>query len=200
MQCCSDSSLQRQAVPMSHRFTRRSQSIVPFGVGAIVEFEDEAAMAAGLEVWPNEAEKIRDERLAGRLGVDHFRVPPPKPDRNGIPGTMAPMPYVRFPQWHFCPRCRFLRKVDLYALRAPRCENTETSKWLKNRKPCGELPERARPVVVPLRFVAVCEAGHIEDFPWNEWAHAHSGQDIQRGAGCKPERLYFYPTRRSGLS
>ena len=38
---------------MSRRVTRRSQSVVPFGVGSIVEFEDEALMAAGLDVWPD---------------------------------------------------------------------------------------------------------------------------------------------------
>ena len=26
--------------------------VVPFGVGAIIEFEDEALMQAGLEAWP----------------------------------------------------------------------------------------------------------------------------------------------------
>src|SRR3954470_991337 len=107
MQRCRGTALLRRSwrYPMSNRFTRRSQSVVPFGVGAIVEFEDEAVMAAGLDVWPKEADQIRDERLAERLEVNHFRVPPPKPVRGGIPGTMAPMPYVRFPQWHFCPRC-----------------------------------------------------------------------------------------------
>jgi hypothetical protein len=185
---------------MSNRFTRRSQSVVPFGVGAIVEFEDEAVMSAGLDVWPKEAESIRDERLAERLDVDHFRVPPPKPQLNGIPGTMSPMPYVRFPQWHFCPRCRFLRRVDLFALRPPRCDNPESSKWLHGKKPCGQQSERARRYVMPLRFVAACEAGHIEDFPWNAWAHSKAGDALDRTVGCKPATLYFYPTRRSGLS
>lgn len=185
---------------MSNRFTRRSQSVVPFGVGSIVELEDDAVMAAGLESWPREAEQIRDERLATRLGVEYFRVPPPKPDSNGIPGRMAPMPYVRFPQWHFCPRCRFLTKADLYAQKPPRCGNQETSKWLQGKPACGALPEKKRPYVSPLRFVSVCEAGHIEDFPWNSWAHSDRNSALNRKEGCDPPSLYFYPTRRSGLS
>lgn len=104
---------------MSRRTTRRSQSVVPFGIGAIVEFEDEALMHAGLDAWPPEAPRISDERLARRLGVSHFRVPPRKPERGGVPGTMAPLPYVRFPCWHFCPVCRYLKRADLYA---PLCQ------------------------------------------------------------------------------
>jgi len=51
----------------------------------------------------------------------------------------------------------------------------------------------------PLRFVAVCPAGHIEDFPWNAWAHSKEGGELDRENGCQPERLYFYATRGGGL-
>ena len=34
---------------MARRGTRRAQSVVPFGVGSIVEFEYEALMPAGLD-------------------------------------------------------------------------------------------------------------------------------------------------------
>ena len=72
---------------------RRAQAVVPFGVGSIVEFRLEALMPAGLEAWPfHETEMIRDDRLAGRLGVDHFRVPPPKPGKNDAPGRTPPLP------------------------------------------------------------------------------------------------------------
>jgi hypothetical protein len=54
--------------------------------------------------------------------------------------------------------------------------------------------------MIPLRFVAVCEAGHIEDFPWNAWVHTDSKEGLSREAGCAPEALYFYATKRGGLS
>jgi hypothetical protein len=54
--------------------------------------------------------------------------------------------------------------------------------------------------MIPVRFVAVCQAGHIEDFPWNAWVHANSKDGLTREAGCTPETLYFYPTNRGGLS
>lgn len=187
---------------MARRVTRRSQSVVPFGVGSIVEFEDEALMPAGLDVWPEkEAERLFDDRLAKRLRVRFFCLPPPKPEKGGEPGTMAPLPYVRFPQWHFCPRCRVLKKADLYAPMRPRCGNDLSSPRLGNRKPCAASPEKWRPRMVPLRFVAVCPAGHIEDFPWIEWAHSGKGEALRRGSGCgRDDGLYFYATQRGGLS
>ena len=33
---------------------RRSQGVVPFGVGAVIDFKEEALMSAGLDVWPTE--------------------------------------------------------------------------------------------------------------------------------------------------
>lgn len=179
---------------------RRAQAVVPFGVGSIVEFRFEALMPAGLEAWPlHETEVVRDDRLARRLGVDHFRVPPPKPGKNDSPGKTPPLPFVRFPQWHFCSRCRWLKRADLYDQRRPQCDNQETSPRLK-MAPCGTLPEAKRPRMRPLRFVAVCEAGHIEDFPWNAWAHTENGDSLDRNRGCRPETLYFYATQMGGLA
>ena len=174
---------------------------MPFGVGSIVEFEDEALMPAGLDAWPDrESERIFDDRLAARLGVEFFRLPPPRPEKGGAAGTMAPLPYVRFPQWHFCPRCRALKRADLFAGRRPRCDNALTSPRLGRKAPCASRPERARPIMVPLRFVVVCPAGHIEDFPWVAWAHTPRGKDLRDASGCGEDGLYFYPTKRGGLS
>jgi hypothetical protein len=185
---------------VSRRETRRAQSIVPFGVGAIVEFEDEALMTAGLEAWPTrEAPRLYDQRLAARLGVDHFMAPPPKPERGGVPGTMAPLPYVRFPQWHFCPRCRWLERAELFSFNPPRCGNSHASPRLRGKPPCASLPDRRRPRMLPLRFVVACRQGHIEDFPWNEWVHAEKDRALEWDTGCQPPRLYFFATKMGGL-
>lgn len=186
---------------MAERTTRRSQSVVPFGVGAIVEFEDEALMAAGLDVWPEAGPRLHDERLAARLGVREFKEPPPKPETGEhIPGADW-VPYVRFPQWHFCSRCRSLKKAELHARRRPACDNAHQSPYLrKGQKPCATLPEKKQLRMVPLRFLVACPAGHIEDFPWVEWAHAEKGQPVVRGHGCENPILYFYPSKIGGLA
>src|SRR5690606_11756764 len=122
--------------------------------------------------------RIYDERLARRIGVQYFALPPPKPESGGPSDRMAPVPCVRFPQWHFCPRCRGLTKVDLYSDQRPRCNNAHASPRLRGKPACGALPERRRPIVLPLRFVAACPAGHIDDFPWHAWAHGEAGKDL----------------------
>lgn len=186
---------------MTERTTRRAQSVVPFGIGAIVEFEDEALMAAGLDVWTETGPRLYDKRLATRLCVQEFREPPPKPQNNEEVPNAGWLPYVRFPQWHFCDRCRSLKKAELHATWRPACDNEHQSPYLrKNQKPCATLPERKRPRMVPLRFLVACPAGHIEDFPWIEWAHAEKGQPIMRGSGCNNPILYFYPSKIGGLA
>jgi hypothetical protein len=182
---------------LSRRVTRRSQSVVPFGVGAIVEFEDEALMAAGLDAWPEFiAPKLFDDRLARRLRVQHFLTPPPRPDKGTAVATAA-LPFVRFPQWHFCPRCRWLERADLFALSPPRCGNPRPR--LRGKPPCGTLPEKRRWRMLPLRFVVACRHGHIDDFPWNEWVHSEPGKGLEWGAGCQPPQLYFFATKMAGL-
>ena len=65
---------------MANNSKRRSQLVIPFGVGSIVDFKDETWMAAGLNFWPSEmnplhkgeienATQINDKRLQDRLTV-----------------------------------------------------------------------------------------------------------------------------------
>ena len=186
---------------VADRTTRRAQSVVPFGVGAIVEFEDEALMSAGLDAWPEAGPRLYDERLAALVGVKNFREPPPKPERNARVPDAEWLPYVRFPQWHFCPRCRYLKKAGLDDQRRPICDNTHQSPYLRRGQgPCAKQPEQKRLRMVPLRFLVACPAGHIEDFPWFEWAHAKKGEPLERGRGCDDPLLYFYPSKIGGLA
>jgi len=187
---------------MSRAEFRRSQGIVPHGVGAIVDFPDESLMTAGLDAWHVEkaqghmgaalrrATLVVDTRLQARLsrelgrGINGLYSPPEAPEEHGsigyaassdAPPPRAYTPFVRFPLWHFCPRCRAMKQV---AWNAPRndkslkCRNPHFFRDAsKNTKPCSELPESRKPVLVPVRFITACINGHIEDFPWPEWAH-----------------------------
>ena len=158
-------------------------------------------MAAGQEVWPDTGPRLHDDRLAARLQVKEFREPPPKPQKGQrIPGAEW-VPYVRFPQWHFCARCRSLKRAELHSQRRPICDNAHHSRYLrKGQEPCATLPEKKRLRMVPLRFLVACPAGHIEDFPWVEWAHTEKGQPVTRGSGCNDPVLYFYPSKIGGLA
>jgi hypothetical protein len=198
---------------------RTSQGVVPFGVGAVIDFLDESLMSGGLDAWPYEiadasirpeilkSSQVVDGRLARRLSaelgrqIDFFMSPTEAPDvvSRGAPRLdRADMPFVRFPNWHFCPRCRHLKHVPWntpWRSEALRCHNSGR-RAEGTAKPCSELPAKRRPRLSPVRFVAACEAGHIMDFPWHEWAH--SG-DI---SGCTPDaaQLYLYSTTAAGLA
>lgn len=182
------------------RRVRRSQFVVPFGVGSILEFEDEALMPAALDTWNvAAANRIYDDRLASRLGVQFFVTPAAAPEQGAAGDGRDYVLCVRFPRWHFCPRCRALQEVDLHANRAPRCDNLDPSPRLNGRDPCGRLAVTRRLPMLPVRFLAACPRGHIEDFPWHAWAHSSPGADLADTEKCLPASLSFFATRKAGL-
>jgi len=180
---------------MARKSIRRSQAVVPFGVGAMVDFPGQCLMSAGLDVWPDEPKcTIFDDRLARRLGVEFFRAPPPSPQEHQ---AGAYLPFVRFPLWHFCPRCRALTPTRWNEANVPRCANTLTPRFCG--KPCASLPERGRWRMVPVRFVVACPQGHIDDFPWVRWAHSKAGQPLEDVRVCASPRLRLNYTGKTGL-
>ena len=154
---------------------RRTQAIAPFGPGAMVDFPGPVSLIhAGLDAWPFDATnpehrefRIDDEkRLARRLGVDFFVQPPDFrwPDRNGGQqrNLNLMLPFLRFPLWHFCPRCGRMHKGRYHDRDAPVCEGPIAT----GSDACKKHPRRK---TFQVRFVAACAKGHIQDFPWVEW-------------------------------
>ncbi|MBN2384570.1 DUF1998 domain-containing protein [bacterium] len=181
---------------MALKSLRRSQAVIPFGIGALVDFPGQSLMAAGLDVWPDQPEcQIRDDRLARRLNVAYFRSPPPPPQ----PGFVGDyLPFVRFPLWHFCPRCRTMKKANWNDTSPPRCDSQLMP--LRTGAPsCATLPDKKQWRMVPLRFVVACEHGHIDDFPWIEWAHSRPGQLLETVIPCDNPVLRFNYTGKAGL-
>jgi hypothetical protein len=153
---------------------RRTQLISPWGVGAIVNFPgDESLMTCGLDVWPYPmgpalAEfQVSEERLRDRVGVDHFRLPHdyriPGP---GVRSAGREIPFVRFPLWHYCPNCGCMKKLGLFSDRE-RCPAPKYDKGLT----CSGRKNWQLPWLLPVRFIAACPEGHIQDFPFMEWVH-----------------------------
>ncbi len=151
---------------------RRGQLISPFGPGAMMILPDGVSViCAGLDHWfkheSGDAENIDrreyhvDEwRLAARLDVEHFYLPPDHrrvrrhdPPTNGY----LTVPFLRFPQWHYCTRCGLMRKVPLVTKGRLKCAECEARGWIR--------------YIVQVPFVAMCDAGHIQDFPWVEWVY-----------------------------
>lgn len=150
---------------------RRAQLIAPFGVGAMVVVRDGTSLiTAGLDHWYEREDgqenveqsefRVEEWRLAQQLGVDHFRQPPDFRKANkgeSVSNAYLTVPFLRFPQWHSCPACGYLKKLKLTQRskeKCPDCEGKKKSRYL---------------VQVPI--IAICDRGHVQDFPWREWVH-----------------------------
>lgn len=137
---------------------RQSQLVTTYGVGSVIPVEQSSYMIMGIDDWPESAPRIDEPRLARAMGVHHFCAPPAG-RRNGD------VPVTRFPLMHYCPKCHRLGKLWELA--------DDDSTWCRT---CEDTK------LVPSRFVACCEHGHIEDFPYFAWVHrgAESGDQSER--------------------
>lgn len=145
---------------------RFSQSIAPFGVGAMIDFKDQTLMAAAPEYWTvNQSQEIHDERLECLLKVDKFCLPP---DKNQI----SKIPFVRFPRWYFCPKCKRLRPLNEWE------KEFVPNKKSKNPNMITPKCMECNMQLVPAGILVTCEDGHIDDFPWIQWVHDKSKKPI----------------------
>lgn len=153
---------------------RRSQLVSPFGVGAMLVVRDgTSVITAGLDHWFSREDGDTDARyldvnefifeewrLQQLLRVNHLRLPPDfRRPRAGesTPNCGLTIPFLRFPQWHFCPTCNVMKKLPLTA---------------RDRQKCDACSSAGRTrYVLQVPFVACCDAGHMTDFPWREWVH-----------------------------
>jgi hypothetical protein len=170
---------------------RRSQLISPFGIGAMVDFpKDESLMPAGLDAWPRAKEEcppesgwlIREERLEARLSrpgqpITHFRMPPDhrEPD-GGAQFANQNVPFVRFPRWHYCHHCGGMELLSPFSSTRQRCNGRAYE-----QQSCASRAPNRRPFLIPVRFLAVCDLGHVQDFPFMEWVH----RDTPASADCR---------------
>ena len=164
---------------------RRSQLVAPFGPGALPVWEGGVAVVTGgLDDWfkdrsgsPADHSEItrgplliREPRLEGPLGVSHFRLAPGPENRNNADEPELVTPVFRFPTWFVCPRCSRMMKSSLTQGGHLTCIQPE----------CKKVRLRQ------ISFAAVCDHGHLQDFPWLEWAHRDDGDFT----GCENSLVY----------
>lgn len=161
--------------------TRRSQMVGTYGPGALVDLLEHAVLVGGLEFWNYPGGKTRpvipEPRLRDKLmerlrelepplvlsAEEPFRLPPAGDDQQPAPwnGVQA----LEFPHWFVCqnPRCRALVRKNSLELKKGHyrhiCHDGQSSE------------------TVPVRFVATCPNGHLQDFPWRLFAHLDSRSD-----------------------
>lgn len=165
---------------MSDKTIRAAQLVTPFGPGAVVDLGNESFTCCDISLWPaGECPTLQDNPLQRALGKAIRR--PPTEDHAGE------VPFSRFPRWLFCPSCRRLYNYlpaneEANEFRPPTCESSDCSKA----------------TLVPMRFVAVCEQGHLQDIDWFRWAHRNT--QVSEGGQCNRQtaRLAFETTGASG--
>ncbi|OBB67100.1 DUF1998 domain-containing protein [Mycolicibacterium monacense] len=164
------------------RKVRQSQTIVPFGVGAIFDYQGESLVACDIFRWGPRGEVIHSERLAAALGVAQFRSAPAVDGNTWMPVQTAGVPYARFPGWLFCQQCR-------------RMTRWRRALEQEGRKPtCGTCSGRRQ--LVPMRWIQICPRGHMDDIDWKRWAHSRNQDPEARQ--CERENLFFETVSRQG--
>ncbi|WP_339815351.1 DUF1998 domain-containing protein [Paenibacillus sp. FSL R5-0928] len=173
---------------------RRAQLISPFGPGAMsISKNGISSVCSGLDHWFKDRHgkmdstdlsqyKIKEWRLERLLGVDHFRLPPDFRTRSSGDEDMnmfLTVPFLRFPKWHYCTFCGQMNELQYYEKKNELCKGCE-QKGYKN-------------YLVQAPFIAICERGHLQDFPWREWVHK------QKTPSCK-KTMYLVSTGGGALT
>jgi hypothetical protein len=153
---------------MGNKQIRTGQLIAPFGPGSL--YTDRIGIphvVCGLDHWFKKWDQAHgltncedrtefersDQRLSSLLHVDRFCTPPdfrraaqntPPP-----PNAFLNIPAQRFPCWYRHTRTGELRRFNLETIRIDPPQGG--GRWQ------------------PVRFVAICAAGHLCEFPWKEW-------------------------------
>jgi hypothetical protein len=135
---------------------------------------------------------IVEENLRRLLGVKHILFPPGAKDKQ-IPLIDGTLGIGRFPGWHRCKGWRTLgngKKEPCGSMvhlgqedSIPLCTNSNCS---------GSKPGKSVSSFAPLRFMIICDKGHLDDFPFQYWVH--------RKAGCENHKLRYTTTLKSGLA
>jgi hypothetical protein len=164
---------------------RPSQLMYTYGVGAIVDLPNLSVIVMGLDDWPANTAVLSEDRLLNavrfhRHSVEELRRLPQAESEMVSPSgqnALYGVPVAIFPRWCVCPRCHILAPLNggLFELDK---NQFSSDRSVYRHTGCNE--SKRPPEVIPARILVACEDGHLDDFPWIEYAH--------RGAKCSREK------------
>jgi Domain of unknown function (DUF1998) len=185
---------------------RQSQVVTTFGPGSLVDLPRQSVIIGGLDDWRMSGRvRIREPRLEAKLrallGVPALELYEPPAHDDDAAQQGAPPRFVAarvFPRW-YATQEPAAGGGGLYRRRRLIGEAT-----LSNGQYRDPEDNRRKPVV-PVRFVAACARGHVEDVDWRIYVHrgvtectrtlwieerGTSGDvaDVVVGCDCKLER------------
>ena len=156
---------------------RPNQLLFTYGVGAQIDLPNISVVVAGLEAWDapfsspiNEARLLANVQAA--LGPQVERLAAfPWLAGNGSPfedSARVGVPVLPFPRWLRCTACDLLAALDDGPFQfRPDVWRPDRSSFVHEHCQRRKKPPHA----VPARLVIACDQGHLDDFPWIEFAH-----------------------------
>jgi hypothetical protein len=165
---------------------RPSQILFSFGIGAMVDLPNLSAIVMGLEDWndKNNTIQLSEERLLAairyKLGSQVNRLlsppmPPQEANSNKINDNhFIGIPVAPFPSWMVCSKCRLLAPLTSGFFKLTGC-SFRPGEIRYVHENCSKARKKP-PTVIPVRFLAACEHGHLDDFPWYYFVHQGSSE------------------------
>ena len=161
---------------------RPSHLVTTGGVGAVVDLPAMSVVVRGIDTWGLErAEAIEEPRLLEQvrrsLGpqVRALRTAPWDPRDSEDPWTRTGVPVSPFPRWLRCPRCHRLGPLDppgQFELVHRSGRRPDLAKWVHSTcQQQTQVRDQRKRACLPARFLVVCEAGHLDDFPYVDFVH-----------------------------
>ncbi|HVA05829.1 MAG TPA: DrmB family protein, partial [Acidimicrobiales bacterium] len=154
---------------------RPSQLIHTYGIGSLVDLPHMSVIVSGIDRWDsryqaNVVEPRLTEALRQVVGtqLDALRHAPRDIETNNYWDDWAwiGVPAYPFPRWLRCASCKRLDRIDKGVFEIDIDPvRTHRSRYFHD---CSGKKHDAQPV----RVVAACPAGHLDDFPWEELVHS----------------------------
>ena len=164
---------------MSEDRLRQSQVIAPNGVGAIFDVAGQSFVVESTDTWflqQSKRAEVQSPRLSSALRVRKFYAPPfDDPDLRFASGSGQRLPVTRFPAWLFCGACR--RMVRWSSSQEDRNPGAVCMACKIEKKKNFQL--------VPMRWVQICESGHLGDVDWGWFAHSSTRGSCEKRDGLK---------------
>lgn len=169
---------------MSQQELRLSQLITTFGPGAMADLPTRSVIISGLDLWTNvgEMETIQEPRLRDMIERElkrserfpaerslSLKKPPVLENDDNRPGV-GNVPALIFPQWFVCEPAG-----DRDDEERTRVSKRRMVRWSEldpaggKRRYQGEDGKKVD--VTPIRFVAACKSGHLQDIDWRFLLH-----------------------------
>ena len=146
----------------------------------------------GLDYWhPERFKSIREEILLQEIKRSGFKSVERLISTSSFKDSENPgkVPVRSFPTWGFCPRCdKLVPGRNNKTGRGMQCDSEEC----KDRKKADgtELPK-----TYPVRYVAACPDGHLDEFPWYRWIHRNKHE--RKVCNLDDAKIYFVGDSKS---